>query len=57
MTVNTEKLTSLFELGTHPDVARTGLSVFVSFIRNQDSLDSALERLETAREKAYGPLP
>lgn len=57
MTVNTGKLTSLFELGTHPDVAMTGLSVFTSFIRSQNSLDSALERLEAAREEAYGPLP
>lgn len=57
MIASTEHLTSLFELGTNADVATTGLSVFTAFIKDQSSIDDGLERMEAAREKAYGPLP
>ena len=57
MTANTQLLTSLFELGTDTDVATTGLNVFTSFMRNPDNIDQLLESMESAREKAYGPLP
>lgn len=50
---DTEVLVPLFEMNTHPEFAQKALTVFQEFWQNPEDIDSALNKLEEARQKVF----